>query len=303
MKKKNLILVTGLLRTGTTWTGKTIAEAKGIKYLNEPFNPDRGRKEFPLDYYFQYIGDHQPVFKSDQVKRYIDRMIYSPTYILKDQLRLFKKYNIITINNICKLCRVKNIYGRPLMKDPMAILSAEWIYRTFNADVVVVLRHPAAFVGSLKTAGWAIPFNDLLAQERMLSENFSEFIPQIKQYSQFPPDIIDQGILIWNIIYTAIKHYIDHFGKEWYFVKHEDLSKDPVSEFSRIFQYLDLDFSSKIRSRVVKSTNGSVFERLSRNSVQNLETWKFRLTPEEMVRIRTGTEQLCSIFYPEDYWE
>lgn len=297
LKNKKLILITGLLRSGTTWVGKIIASEKGIKYLNEPFNPDRGRKDFPLGAYFYYIDEHHSIVEQESVKGYINHMIHSPTFYFTDQIRLYKKYNILTLKNIGKLFHLKHIHGRPLMKDPMAILSAEWIYKTFHADVVIVLRNPVAFVASLKTAGWSIPFSDLLAQELMLTEHFKEYVPLIRQYSIHQPDIIDQGILIWNIVYSRIRTYFENYKNTWYFVKHEDLSKNPLHEFSRLFRFLDIDCSEKLKSIIVKSTDGSSINRLSRESIQNLETWKTRLTPGEISRIKTGTHLLYSFFY------
>ncbi len=42
--------------------------------------------------------------------------------------------------------------ARPLLKDPIAVLSAPWLERTFGMQVVFSVRHPAAFAASLKTA-------------------------------------------------------------------------------------------------------------------------------------------------------
>lgn len=188
------------------------------------------------------------------------------------------------------------------MKDPIAILSAEWIYQTFQADVVIVLRHPAAFIGSLKTAGWTIPFNGLLAQEERLKPLLGEFSQTIRQYAETPPDVIDQGILIWNIIYSCILRYREKYGSKWYFVKHEALSKNPLEEYSKLFRFLGLGFTPKIREKIIRSSDGSAIDRLSRNSVQNLDTWKTRLTTEEIRRIRKGTAPLYDHFYGEEEW-
>ena len=41
---------------------------------------------------------------------------------------------------------------RVVMKDPLAFFSAEWLMQNFGMTVVVLIRHPAAFVASLKAA-------------------------------------------------------------------------------------------------------------------------------------------------------
>ncbi len=301
MNKKNLILVTGLLRSGTTWTGKTIAAAKGIKYLNEPFNLDRQRKNCPFKYYYQFIDSNDKISDQTAIIDYINHISQSPTFYVSDQMRLMFRYKAFK-NILPLLWGKKNFFGRPLMKDPIAILSAEWIYKTFGADVVIVLRHPAAFIGSLKTAGWAIPFPHLLEQKRMLNMYFNEFIPKLESYSKNHYDVIDQGILIWNIVYSRIKYYSDIYKNEWYFIKHEALSKNSIVEYTKLFNFLGIEFSDKIKSIIAKSSDGSSINHLSRNSVQNLETWKTRLTQEEISRIKSGTSNLYSYFYDEKDW-
>jgi hypothetical protein len=137
----------------------------------------------------------------------------------------------------------------------------------------------------------------------MLNEHFKPFIPLIEEYSGSQHDLIDQGILLWNMAYFRIREYQEKYGTCWYFVRHEDLSKDPIPEFSKLFQYLDIEFSDKLKSKIIRSTDGSTINRHSRNSIQNLETWKTRLTPEEISRIKVGTSKLYSFFYEEKDWD
>lgn len=100
MKKHNLILITGLLRSGTTWTGKTIARAKGLKYIIEPFNPDRQRKNCPVRNFYQIIDRTDPPEIQDKTERYIKTMINSPPFYLFDQIRLGKRYgNKVNLKN------------------------------------------------------------------------------------------------------------------------------------------------------------------------------------------------------------
>jgi len=55
------------------------------------------------------------------------------------------------------LHRIRN--DRPLIKDPIAIFSTEWLCKKFNMKVLVMIRHPAAFCSSLKIKNWAFNFN------------------------------------------------------------------------------------------------------------------------------------------------
>jgi hypothetical protein len=301
LKKKNLILVTGLLRSGTTWTGRTIASAKGIKYLNEPFNIDRRRKKCPVKDFYPFIDNHSDVTYRDDVTRYLKTISRSPTFYLTDRVHILKRYNSLKMIDSL-LWEKKNFFGRPLMKDPMAILSAEWIYNTFNADVVIVMRNPLAFIGSIKKAGWSQPISSLLSKKKMAVNHFNEFIPTIEKFANHPPDLIDQGILMWNVIYSMIRYYSDKYNSKWYFVKHEDLSKNPLTEFTKLFNYLDVSMTEKVKSFIAKSTDGSTIDYLSRNSIQNLKKWQTILTEEEINRVKSGTKTVSQLFYKESEW-
>ena len=57
-------------------------------------------------------------------------------------------------------------------------------------------------------------------------------------------NIIEQGILLWNIFHSYISN-LKEKHPNWYFVTHEQLSTNPIEEFEKIFEYLNLRFSSK----------------------------------------------------------
>jgi len=82
MKKNNLILVTGLPRSGTSWVGNTIAQGSSIKYLNEPFNTERGRKNCPLIHHYQHVDDNDPQAFQDEVKSISAEFVRHPPFIL-----------------------------------------------------------------------------------------------------------------------------------------------------------------------------------------------------------------------------
>src|SRR4029077_14652741 len=80
--------------------------------------------------------------------------------------------------------RYRMQHARPLVKDPMALFSAEWIAETFDAQVVVIVRHPAAFASSIKLDGWAHPFSHFLNQPALMEDHLSSFDEEIKTFAQ-----------------------------------------------------------------------------------------------------------------------
>jgi hypothetical protein len=179
------------------------------------------------------------------------------------------------------------------MKDPISLLSAEWLQKTFEMEVVVVIRHPAAFVGSLKKGNASFPFEHLLAQEQLMKDHLFEYEETIRKYASDPPDIIDQGILLWNLFNEMILKYRTTHSN-WLFYRHEDLSREPVIKFREIYEKLGLNYSPTIKKKITKhsSANSNEQTQLKRDSESNIWSWKRRLTREEVLRIYEGTYQI-----------
>ena len=151
---KRPILVTGSHRSGSTWVGKMLDLSNQTYYLGEIFNPKDGRlSQKLLTNWFLYIP----------VEEGRDHDIYKP---LEQILRLnFSWPNRLGVRSFLpsRLILFRHTYKwfgfpRPIMKDPIAVLSAEWLAQVFNMDVICLIRHPAAFVYSLAKANWDFNF-------------------------------------------------------------------------------------------------------------------------------------------------
>ncbi|MBN7801925.1 sulfotransferase domain-containing protein [Algoriphagus aestuariicola] len=309
--KKN-ILVTGSHRSGTTWVGKIMAKAKGAHYVHEPFNlsPELERKHSPLSYWFEYLDDETSREHQNKVKDYVNS--FSTVLHVNTIKRL------VQIRRLGKLRKYfKDIVNRPLadrtiIKDPIAIMSAEWIYKNHDVDVVVLIRHPAAFVASIKVKNWHFDFAQYEKQHALMKKHLSNYKAIINEFANNKKDIIDQGILLWNTIHEVILNYQNKYEKEWHFVKHEDLSADPILEFGKLFSGLGLDFDSKVQAYVNVTSNSeqnsdivkksTAIANVNRNSSENIKAWKKRLSEDEIERIKTGTKGLWEKFYVEDDW-
>jgi hypothetical protein len=70
-----------------------------------------------------------------------------------------------------------------LIKDPFAFFSSEWLAERFDMAVVVVIRHPAAFVSSIINLNWSHPFSHFLEQTLLLNERLVPFEDEIREYA------------------------------------------------------------------------------------------------------------------------
>ncbi len=301
---KRPILITGSHRSGSTWVGRMIALSSSVGYIHEPFNLRHrlGICKAKFDYWFTYICDANESFYFKAIEdclhfKYQFGEELRTAKSTKDIVRLLRDYIHFT------KCRI--LKKRPLVKDPIAVFSAEWLAKRFDMDVVVLIRHPAAFAGSLKKAKWTHRFNHFLQQPLLIQHHLYEYRSEIEEYSKTDKNIVDQAILLWNLIHHMILKYRDN-NPDWIFVKHEELSKQPVEGFRKLYERLGLNFTVDIQ-RHIKGYSFSDLSKenlnsLKRNSKSNVWSWKTRLTDDEIKKIKKNTREIASRFYTEEDW-
>ena len=217
---KRIILVTGSHRSGSTWVGRVIASSDDTAYLHEPFHP-RSKSEFesyPFRQMFQFIDQNSDEDK--QALAYIENISES-----------------VSDN---KDSSYKNI----VLKDPMAFFAAEWFHARYQCDIITCLRHPLAFVASIKNKNWTFDFRNLNKQPGLINSYLKSFQQNIVYSIKNEIDIIEQGILLWNIFaYTSYMYKLKY--RNMVLVTNEELSINPFWEFKSIFNYLNLPFTAK----------------------------------------------------------
>jgi hypothetical protein len=188
------------------------------------------------------------------------------------------------------------------------VFSTEWLASTFDMDVIVLIRHPAAFTSSLKRLNWTHPFSHFLEQPLLMRDHLSSFEAEIREYVDKEHDIIDQATLLWRLIYHMVIKYQNNHN-DWIFIRHEDLSRDPLRGFQNLFNNLNLEFSEHVRETIKEYTNSTnpseapeKGQSLKRDSKSNILNWKSRLTVSEIERIRTQVEDISSVFYSDKDW-
>jgi Sulfotransferase domain len=193
---------------------------------------------------------------------------------------------------------------RPLLKDPIALMSAEWLQHTFDMQVIVLIRNPFAFCASIRKQGFNNhPFEHLLRQDDLLDKYLFSFRDEIESSSKSTKSVIEQGCLLWNIIHHVIHEY-KRSHKDWMFIRHEDISLDPLEGFRKMYQALDIEFSNEIEEKIAQTCGLRNFNckdnnDMRRDSVKNLHLWKKSITSVEYDLIASKTELYMSKFYPD----
>ena len=195
---------------------------------------------------------------------------------------------------------------RILVKDPIALLSAEWLYKTYDLDVIVLIRNPISFVGSMKAAGWDFPVENLFKQKSLMTEWLNQFAALIESMINDPDnyDINDRLALLWNALHVVILRYQNQYPK-WLFIKYEDIAMNPVIGFSRIFDYLRLGLNRDILDYIKcytsaeNSTEPFSTAYRPRDPASCLHNWRERLSDHEVERVKIATSGVARVVYPE----
>jgi sulfotransferase family protein len=302
------ILVTGINRSGTTWVGETLARAPGLALVYEPFSPNHRRGIFrhATPEWFTYVrGDPSGMLAADLRRTLAFRYSYAAEL---PRIRSPRDAGRMA-RDAARFARWRRAGRRPLVKDPIAVLAAPWLARELDMQVVVTIRHPAAYASSMRRLGWTHDFSGFLRQPGLVDDLVPTLRADIEAMARSPGDILDQAALLWNVIHTAVDAYRrDHPG--WAFVRHEDLSAAPAAGFRELFGRVDAEFTDDVERHVAETTGpgnpaeagqGVIHER-RRDSSAAARTWLDRLTPEEVARVRERTEAVASAFYGEEDW-
>jgi hypothetical protein len=316
------VMVTGMARAGTSWVAEMLRAAGGFVHLNEPFNPKHppgqcpGILRAPVDHMYLYVaGELEPVFQAALADTF--RFRYHPIAELRRNRRAF---------DLAKMAKYWSAFvagsltgKRPLLDDPYASLSAEWIARTFDAQVAVIVRHPAAMVASYKRLGYRMDFRHLLDQPALMADWLEPYRADMQALVDGPEDRITQVALLWKVLHVALGGMAARCDR-LHLTRYEDLSLDPEGAYGQLFATLGLEFNAAARTAVVEATSGSSRDkahqwRLSRrgflsrtafrpmDSKANLSAWRSVVTPEELARIRAITEDVACRFYSDEEWD
>jgi hypothetical protein len=283
-----------------------LASARDVGYVHEPFSrlhrPGVCRARFET--WFPYIC---PENEGPYVAPIRDMLNFR--YATGTELRALR-----TPRDAARMVRDRARFAawrwrgaRALLKDPIAVFSAEWLADRFDMHVLALIRHPAAFASSLNRLGWTHPFGDFLAQPLLMRDVLGPFEDEIRDHAEHDRSPLDQAILLWKLIHHRLAEYRSR-RPDFLFVRHEDLSNAPVAEFAALFGRLALPFDARSRAAVARSTDPSnpidgepgELRRDSRSGVWN---WTTRLTPEEVRVVRERTEPIARLFYEDHDWE
>jgi hypothetical protein len=306
MPARGPILITGGHRSGTGWVGEMLAAtpSPSLAYIWEPFSlrARRGIRDVDLRHWFTLVTEANEAGIRAAIEDVLAFRYHPASELLrigspKDAGRMLRDWT--------RTARWRRRDAVPLLKDPIALFSAGWLADTFSMDVVVLIRHPAAFVNSLMRKGWDHPFSHFTEQPELMAQ-LEPYRHELERFAAHEQPLFDQAVLLWLVIHERIRTYEER--RPWTFLRHEDVSREPVTRFRALYDTLGLTWTDGVRATIEAhsgagnpgDTDDPAAHR--RESAAVITSWKRHLSPDEIRTIRARTEQLAARWYGDDDW-
>lgn len=303
----NWILVTGAIRSGTTFAGKVLSLPASVDYIHEPFN---GGRSLPDDQPFvaRYVP---PDANDDDYDQQLSR-IFSYDFTLNTYIHHQDPwwYNIAksALGSrgpfYFRLARLNPFHTAAVIKDPTSKFVAERLHLKHGVSPVILVRHPASWIASLKRVGWWPGTREFANQTDLVKAHFSDEKDFLNK--TWSSDL-KKSAAHWRAAYKMLLEQADRYSN-WYVVTHEELSSNPVSVFKHLYEQLDLPWSSRIERSITRKTKGSNSTEassgramdLNRDSASIFEKRRDSLTREERREIFEIVEDIAMEIYPKE---
>src|SRR5699024_3398614 len=310
---------------------KILTLNKDVAYIQEPFNRYYGLE--CMDARFKYLTNK---CRSGTTKQVLDHLIHlkkarynitsvtEKTKVVVTRAELFAEMiKNFSFHNIQKylgkllfrsesqlrfnLLKYTPGINKILLKDPEAAFASQFLHRQYNMDVVILVRHPLSFAGSLKRLGWRFNFDNFLRKKQRMSDYLEESREELIYLNNKQTTVVEEAAMLWNCIYTVLADFIDR-NPSFIVYKHEQIARYPLQSFKDLYKKLGLDFTPNVEEKIKKLTSSAnpveainnKAHQFNRNSTALIHKWKDILTAEEAEYISEKTAPLSSVVYSQD---
>jgi hypothetical protein len=124
-----------------------------------------------------------------------------------------------------------------------------------------------------------------------------------------PDDVIGQAALLWKLIYRSV-HTTRETNPDFIIVRHEDLSRDPIPGYRKMYETLGLEFTARVEKFILNSSSSENPKELPKEKIHgfkldsqaNIDSWKERMTADEIARVREISREISPLYYSDAEW-
>ena len=292
-----LSLVTGAHRSGTTWIGKMLAGDPAIGVIHEPLNLDYGMRH--ADQWYPCADDLR---QAEIVRAVIEPALNGRgRYKARPSDPLLKRVTR-SLTGGPDEWRYRNAMrwaDHLVFKDPFAVLSSAWLARQYDMQVVVMVRHPCAYLASLKRMSW-MPPTQIVADNLYPEGRPRELEDRISQAQSFA----ERTGLFWSLIYGHVLKAREVEPERILLMRHEDVSTAPDAYAPQLLDHLRINRREGIVERFRSSTSGEivsppegVIHAFERDAYKMVSFWREKLTEDEIADVlRTASGPLEALY-------
>lgn len=299
--KKTHVLITGSNRSGTTWAGRVVDANVHVDKITEPLNLNRIKRfgRIHLDFWYPKVDKSSPAPLQNELKKLFSEYLGASYKTFFTQM--FEKYEGHNLLQSSRKRLDRATKPIKLLKDPTALFCIPWLVEEFEVRPVILIRHPAAYALSIKEKNWWFDFDNFLMQPDFFKGAMAHLKPEVVafQANADKKTIMENAALLWKVFYTQVSLY-QREHPNWFYITHEELSIDPYVQFEKMFDYMGIDFSAKVKAYILESTQATAKEEYKRDAVANSIKWKNRLTNTEKETVYSITKEVSDSYY--DSW-
>lgn len=254
----NWVFVTGLIRSGTTFTGTVLSLPLSVDYIHEPFGRGCGMPAF------QHLPPRylRPGAQDGQTKRYHELIsrIFRYDFTLRTSRYEGDPWWRKGIKQLVgsrgpfylRLAKINPFHRAAVIKDPRGLLMTEYLYCTFGVRPVIVVRHPVSLAASLRRMGWW-PGLDKFERSPALVEDY--LMGEEAFLERDWPDPLSEAMACWRLSHQVVLAQLEKYP-DWQLITHEALSQRPLETFRQLYDALGLLWSQRIARRLQRMTQG-----------------------------------------------
>jgi len=150
-----------------------------------------------------------------------------------------------------RLAKINFFHRHAIIKDPMAGLTTEFLYREFGVKPVVIVRHPVSLAASLRRLKWFPETYDFEHQPHLVEDYLQKDLHVLERSWA---NRMLEAMAHWRLLYRVLLIQAERHG-DWIILTHEALSKQPIVVFRDLYERLDLPWSQAVEDKVKKLTH------------------------------------------------
>ena len=254
------ILVTGVIRSGTTFIGKILSLPLEVDYIHEPYNTGCGMPGMNRRY--RYV---RPSLDTAEMQHLHDRT----TDLLHYDFSLQTVYygDDPWYRNLAKglvgsrgpfylrLAKTNPFHTAAVIKDPTASMMAYYLHQRFDFQPVVVIRHPVSLIASFRRLDWWPTAEKLLEQPALVHDCLADAHDRPSTAAPSLPEHVADACHHWCLVNQVLLDWADTY--DWHVVRHETLCASPLETFHRLYDDLGLPWSERVQLKIQELTTAS----------------------------------------------